>query len=103
MFKSTILIALFLMFFFPVQVNTQGSEKYTGEEKTEEKITPLKDEVQGNDLEEITKKEINIVAIESEVTKSTVPTVIKAISLAIAVFSLAYAYFPKKRKENSNV
>jgi len=91
------------MVLFPLQGNTQGNEKYTGAVKAEEKIVPLKNEVQENSPEEITTKEINIAAIESEVIKSTVPTVIKAISLAIAVFGLAYAYFPKKRKENSNV
>ncbi len=103
MFKTTILITLFFMVLFPMQANMQGSEKYKGAVKEEKKNVQLKDETERENFEEITIEEKNIAAIESEIEKSTVPTVIKAISLAIAVFGLAYAYFPRKRKEDSNV
>lgn len=103
MFKTTILITLFFMVLFPMQANTQVSEKNLGTIKTQETIVQLKEEVKGDSLKGVSTKEINMAAIDNEATESTVLTVIKAISLVIAIFGLAYAYFPKKRKENSNV
>lgn len=103
MFKTTIIVTLFFMVLFPMQANTQESKEHSGTIKTEETIVQLKDEVKGDSLEGISVKEINMAVIDNEAKESTVLTVIKAISLVIAIFGLAYAYFPRKRKESSNV
>ncbi len=102
MFKKTITIVLLFLFLTPTIINAQGDKKDEGSEKVE-KVTSasLEREAQDDSTKKETKKDL--AAITAEVKKSTVPTVIKAISLAVIIFGLAYAYYPRKKKEVPNV
>ncbi len=102
MFKKSITIALLFLFLIPTIINAQEDKKQEGTEKVE-KVTSasLEQETQDGSTEKQTERDL--AAITAEVAKSTVPTVIKAISLAIAIFGLAYAYYPRKKKEVPNV
>lgn len=111
MFKKSFSIALFFLFLSPVIINAHGDEKNKGMEKVE-KVTSMQqsmqhdDEAQSDSLREAEENEAvekDFSTIRKEVEETSVPTVIKAVSLAVFIFGLAYAYFPKKKKEKSNV
>ncbi len=102
MLKTTITIALLILFLTPIIIKAQEIKKDEGTEKVE-KVTSasLEREAQDDSTKKQTQKDLS--AITAEVAKSTVPTVIKAISLALIIFGLAYAYYPRKKKEVPNV
>ncbi|MBK5194151.1 MAG: hypothetical protein JJE07_13285 [Flavobacteriaceae bacterium] len=101
MLKKTITIALLFLFLTPMPIMAQGDKEEEAAEKVE-KVTSAS--LEGEAQDDSTKKETekDLAAITSEVEKSTVPTVIKAVSLAVIIFGLAYAYYPKKKKEVPN-
>lgn len=108
MLKKTISIVLFFLFLTPLIIKAQGDEKHK-ENKKIEKVTSVsmqhEDEAQSNGLRDTEENEAvkkDFSTIKKEVEESSVPTVIKAVSLAIFIFGLAYVYFPKKRKEKSD-
>ncbi len=109
MVKRTISITLFFLLLTPMIINAQGDGKHK-ENKKIEKVTSVtmqhENEEQGDSLqdaeenEEALRKDFS--TIRKEVEESSVPTVIKAVSLGIFIFGLAYVYLPKKRKEKSD-
>ncbi|MDQ6904162.1 MAG: hypothetical protein M3139_14265 [Bacteroidota bacterium] len=102
MFKKTITIALLFLFLTPAIIKAQEVKKDEGTEKVE-KVTSASLEREAQDDSTKKQREKDLSGITAEVTKSTVPTVIKAISLAVIIFGLAYAYYPRKKKEVPNV
>ncbi len=98
MIKKAITIALLFLFLVPMisAHEAEGTEKI-------EKVTAASLEREAQDASTDKETQKDLAAITSEVEKSTVPTVIKAISLGLIIFGLAYAYYPRKRKEETNV
>ncbi len=93
-------IALLFLFLTPI-IKAQEVKKDEGTEKVE-KVTSASLEREATDDSTKKQREKDLSGITAEVTKSTVPTVIKAISLAVIIFGLAYAYYPRKKKEVPN-
>lgn len=106
MLKRIICIAVFFTFLAPAVINAHGDEKH--KEKVEKVSTTMhqEDEHAHNDslaqAEEKESMEKDFETIRESVEESTVPTVIKGLSLAAIIAGLAFLYLPKKRKENSN-
>ena len=101
MFKKIITIALFFLFLTPMMIKAQEVKKVVDTEKVE-KVTSASLEHEAQDANTKKETEKDLAAITAKVEKSTVPTVIKAISLAVIISGLAYAYYPRKKKEVPN-
>jgi len=107
MFKK-IFFAVIVFLFFPFTVAMPH-----GDEKHKEKVEMVSTQMQmegergrSDSLEQAGEnkaKEKDFAEIRKDVEKSTVPTVIKAVSLAAFIAGLAFLYLPRRRKENSNV
>ena len=106
MSKKIFYISILLVFLAPALILAHGDEKH--KEKVE-KVSTLMNEVTGHvhsdslaQSEKNESMEKDFATIRENVSKSAVPTVIKAVSLAAIIAGLAFLYLPKKRKENSN-
>ncbi len=107
--------AMIFLFFSASAIMPHGDEKH--KEKPEKVSTQMQNEKEHSQMnmegehahsdsleqaEENEAMEKDFAQISEDVEKSTVPTVIKALSLAAFIAGLAFLYLPRKRKENSN-
>jgi hypothetical protein len=105
MLKKIIYVAVILIFLSPVMIQPHGNEK--GNKKVE-KVTVIQGEkgyVSSDSLAKAEKQksmEKGFAEIRKDVEKSTVPTIIKALSLAVILAGFAFLYFPKKKKETAD-
>ena len=93
------------MIFFPFIIEAQsGDEPKEKVEKVTEKMLEKKEQTQSDSLGQTEEKQRkkDFAEITKTVEKGTVPTVIKALSLAAFIAGLAILYLPKKKKEVSN-
>jgi len=110
MLHKTISIAIFLLFLSPVAIKPHGDEKEV------KKVTAATIMHQDGDddhdheyrdsLEQVeNQKSMNkdFAEIKEDVANSAVPTVIKALSLAIIIAGLAFLFIPRKKEGGTNV
>ncbi len=98
-------VFIICMLFSPIVTMAQeGEEPEEKVEKVTEKLLdkqePTQSESHGHTEDKQMKKDF--AEITKTVEKGTVPTVIKALSLAVFIAGLAILYLPKKKKEVSN-
>lgn len=114
--KENFLITLTFIFIFSIAVMPHGDEehkekvqKVSSEMQMEDQHSQMKMEgehVHSDSLEEAEEnkaQERDFAQIREDVENSTVPTVIKAVSLAAFIIGLAFLYLPRKKKGNLNV
>lgn len=106
MLKKMIYVVVILIFLSPVMIQPHGNEK---DNKKVEKVTTVIQEERGyvhsDSLAKIEKQksmEKGFAEIRKDVEKSTVPTIIKALSLGVILAGFAFLYFPKKKKETAD-
>ncbi len=105
MLKNNFFALIICMFFSPIVIMAQdGDEPKEKVEKVTQKMLEKKEQTQSDSLGQAEDKQIkkDFAEISKAVENGTVPTVIKAISLAAFIAGLAFLYLPKKKKEVSN-
>ena len=105
MLKNSFFALIICMFFSPiVTMGQSGKEPKEKVEKVTEKMLEKKEQPKSDSAgqSEDTPTKKDFAEITKAVDKSTVPTVIKALSLAAVIAGLAFLYLPKKKKEVSN-
>lgn len=105
MFKNSFFALIICMFFSPFIIMAQsGKEPQEKVEKVTEKMLEKKEQPQSDSSGQTEDKQAkkDFAEISKTVDKGTVPTVIKALSLAAFIAGLAFLYLPKKKKEISN-
>ncbi len=105
MLRNNFFALIICMFFSPFVVMAQeGDEPKEKVEKVTEKMLEKKEQPQsdspGQTEDKQTKKDF--AEITKTVANGTVPTIIKALSLAAFIAGFAFLYLPKKKKEVSN-
>ena len=96
--KTNLFALIICLFFSPYVIMAQSSDEPKEKvEKVTEKMLE-KDQPQTDSL----RQKQDFAEISKAVDKGTVPTVIKALSLAAFIAGLAFLYLPKKKKEVSN-
>jgi hypothetical protein len=103
--KNIFLALIICMFFSPIVTMAQdGKEPKEKVEKVTEKLLQKQEQPQSDSAgqTEDTQRNKDFAEIRKAVDKGTVPTVIKALSLAAFIAGLAFLYLPKKKKEVSN-
>ncbi|MEP7231995.1 MAG: hypothetical protein ABI691_17160 [Ginsengibacter sp.] len=96
--KNTFFALIICLFFSPLVIMAQGGDEPKEKvEKVTEKMLE-KDQPQSDSL----RQKQDFAEISKAVGKGTVPTVIKALSLAAFIAGFAILYLPKKKKEVSN-
>jgi hypothetical protein len=96
--KTNLFALIICLFFLPFVIMAQSStEPKEKVEKVTEKMLE-KDQPQSDSL----RQKQDFAEISKAVGKGTVPTVIKALSLAALIAGFAILYLPKKKKEVSN-
>lgn len=105
MLKNNFFALIICMFFSPFVIMAQGGDEPKEKvEKVTEKLLTNQEQTQSDSLLQTEDKQIkkDFAEINKAVGNRTVPTVIKALSLAALIAGLAFLYLPKKRKEVSN-
>ncbi len=105
MLKNNFFALIICMFFSPFVIMAQGGDEPKEKvEKVTEKMLTNQEQTQSDSLVQTEDKQIkkDFAEINKAVGNRTVPTVIKALSLAALIAGLAFLYLPKKRKEVSN-
>ncbi len=103
--KNIFLAFILCMLFSPIVTMAQGGDEPKEKvEKVTEKLLQKQEQTQSDSLGQAEDKQIkkDFAEITKTVEKGTVPTVIKALSLAAFIAGLAILYLPKKKKEVSN-
>jgi hypothetical protein len=91
--------------FSPFVIMAQGGDEPKEKvEKVTEKMLANQEQTQSDSLgqTEDTQTKKDFAEITKTVKNGTVPTVIKALSLAAIIAGFAFLYLPKKKKEVSN-
>ena len=105
MLKGNFLVLIICMVFMPMVMRAQSGEAPKEKvEKVTEKMLEKKEQPQSDSAGQTEDKQAkkDFAEISKAVDKGTVPTVIKALSLAAFIAGLAFLYLPKKKKEVSN-
>ena len=105
MLKNNFFALIICMFFSPIVIMAQGGKEPKEKvEKVTEKMLVKKEQPQSDSLGQTEDKQTkkDFAEISKAVKNGTVPTVIKALSLAAFIAGLAFLYLPKKKKEESN-
>lgn len=104
--KNLIVISFLLLGVASNVLIAHGDEKHKEKvEKVSTAVQEEKDHANSDSLAQTKENETqakDFAQIHEYVEKSTVPTVIKAISLAAFIAGFALLYLPRKKKENSN-
>lgn len=115
MFKNILFAAIMFLFFSSAVIMPHGDEKHKGKvekvstmqmENMHSQMNMEGESVHSDSLRQVKENETqekDFAQIRKDVENSTVPTVIKAISLAAFIAGMAFLYLPRKKKENSNV
>ena len=105
MLRNSFFAFIICMFFSPiVSIAQDGKEPKEKVEKVTEKMLEKKEQPQSDSAgqSEDTQTKKDFAEISKAVDKGTVPTVIKALSLAAFIAGLAFLYLPRKKREVSN-
>jgi hypothetical protein len=105
MLKNNFFALIICMVFSPIVIMAQSSKEPKEKvEKVTEKMLLKKEQPQSDSLGQTEDKQTKkgFAEIRKAVENGTVPTVIKALSLAAFIAGLAFLYLPKKKKEVSN-
>jgi hypothetical protein len=106
MLKNNFFALIICIFFSPIIIMAQGGDQPKEKvEKVTEKLLANQEQTQSDSLGQTEAKQTkkDFAEISKAVKNGTVPTVIKALSLAVFIAGLAFLYLPKKKKEVSNV
>ncbi|HED06933.1 MAG TPA: hypothetical protein ENI57_02320 [Ignavibacteria bacterium] len=101
MLNKIIYVTIILIFLAPVAITPHGDKKEV-KKVTATTIMNRDDDHEYSDslkqVEELKTMKKDFAEIHDDVEESTVPTVIKALSLASIIAGLAFFYIPKKKK-----
>jgi hypothetical protein len=103
--KNIFLAFIICMLFSPIVIMAQEGDKPKEKvEKVTEKLLQKQEQPQSDSLAQTEAKQTkkDFAEITKTVEKGTVPTVIKALSLAVFIAGFAFLYLPKKKREVSN-
>jgi hypothetical protein len=103
--KNIFLAFIICMLFSPIVTMAQEGDKPKEKvEKVTEKLLQKQEQPQSDSLAQTEAKQTkkDFAEITKTVEKGTVPTVIKALSLAVFIAGFAFLYLPKKKREVSN-
>ncbi len=98
MLVRVIYVTLILIFLSPVAAIAHGDKKEAGKVTATITMSPREGNNYIIDSLERAAKRKGFAEISKDVKESTVPTVIKALSLAAIIAGLALFYIPKKKK-----
>ncbi len=91
-------VSLILIFLSPVAALAHGDKKEAVKVTATTTMSPKEGNNYIIDSLERAEKQKGFAEISEDVKESTVPTVIKALSLAAIIAGLAFLYMPKKKK-----
>jgi len=98
MLIKIIYVSLILIFLSPVAASAHGDKKEAVKVTATATMSPKEGNNYIIDSLERAEKQKGFAEISEDVKESTVPTVIKALSLAAIIAGLAFLYMPKKKK-----
>ncbi len=98
MLIKIIYVSLILIFLSPVAALAHGDKKEAVKVTATTTMSPKEGNNYIIDSLERAEKQKGFAEISEDVKESTVPTVIKALSLAAIIAGLAFLYMPKKKK-----
>lgn len=95
--KNSFFVLIIILFFSPTVILAHdGEEPKEKVEKVTEKM------LQKQEKSQDTQTQKDLAEITKTVKNGTVPTVIKALSLAVFIAGFAFLYLPKKKREVPN-